>query len=273
MGRRPHPGGDCDRVAGKPDRPAAPRERGRRRARRPSTRRPGYLSPTWLLDTSVRAALINRVDEQAAARLLEHPRGSVRLCSVVKAELHFGAQNSSRLAENLQRVEIFCRAFESLPFDDESARQYGIVRARLGREGRPIGGNDLMIASIAVANSHVLVTRNVGELSRVTGLEVDRWQPEGGLRARSAPCPILGAFASRVAPGAGADDPRIVGRRLADGSRAGLNRRRPAARRGRRPPPASAPGAAGWRDGRGSRRGPLRTGRPRPRTRAPRVRG
>ena len=80
----------------------------------------------WLLDTSVCVALINRTDERAAARLLEHPRGSVRLCSVVKAELHFGAQNSSRLAENLQR-------------------------------------------------SHVLVTRDVGEFSRVSGLEVDRW--------------------------------------------------------------------------------------------------
>ena len=88
---------------------------------------------------------------------------------------HFGAQNSTRLAENLQRVEIFCRAFESLSFDDESARHYGIVRAQLRREGRPIGGNDLMIASIAIANSHVLVTRNVGEFSRVSGLEMERW--------------------------------------------------------------------------------------------------
>ena len=129
----------------------------------------------WLLDTSVCVPLINRVDEQAAARLLRHPRESVRLCSVVKAELHFGAQNSSRRAENLQRVEVFCRAFESLPFDDESARRYGIVRAQLRREGRPIGGNDLMIASIAIAHSHVLVTRNVGEFSPVTGLEVERW--------------------------------------------------------------------------------------------------
>lgn len=129
----------------------------------------------WLLDTSVCVALINRSDEQAAAHLLEHPRGSVRLCSVVNAELHFGAQNSARLSENLQRVEIFCRAFESLPFDDEAARHYGIVRAQLRREGRPIGGNDLMIAAIAIANSHVLVTRNVGEFSRVAGLEVERW--------------------------------------------------------------------------------------------------
>ena len=99
----------------------------------------------------------------------------MRLCSVVKAELYFGAQNSSRLAENLQRVETFCRAFESLPFDDESAKQYGIVRAQLRREGRPIGGNDLMIASIAVAHSHILVTRNMDEFSRVSGLEVERW--------------------------------------------------------------------------------------------------
>ena len=129
----------------------------------------------WLLDTNVCVALINRSDEQAVARLLEHSPGSVRLCSVVKAELHFGAQNSARLSENLQRIEIFCRAFESLPFDDESARHYGIVRAQLRREGRPIGGNDLMIASIAIANSHVLVTRNAREFSRVAGLEVERW--------------------------------------------------------------------------------------------------
>ena len=129
----------------------------------------------WLLDTSVCVALINRTDERVATRLLDHSPGSVRLCSVVKAELYFGAQNSSRLAENLQRVETFCRAFESLPFDDESARQYGIVRAQLRREGRPIGGNDLMIASIAVAKAHVLVTRNVGEFSRVSGLEMESW--------------------------------------------------------------------------------------------------
>ena len=129
----------------------------------------------WLLDTSVCVLLINRSDERVSARLLEHAPRAVRLCSVVKAELYFGAQNSARLAENLQRVETFCRVFESLPFDDEAARHYGIVRARLRREGRPIGGNDLMIAAIALAQSHVLVTRNVDAFSRVSGLEMESW--------------------------------------------------------------------------------------------------
>ena len=94
----------------------------------------------WLLDTSVCVALIKRSDKRAAARLLERSRGSLRLCSVVKAELRFGAQNPARLSENPQRAKKFCRAFESLPFDDESARHYGTVRAQLRREGGPIGG-------------------------------------------------------------------------------------------------------------------------------------
>lgn len=32
-----------------------------------------------------------------------------------------------------------------------------------------------MIASIAIANPHVLVTRNVSEFSRVAGLDAERW--------------------------------------------------------------------------------------------------
>ncbi len=45
---------------------------------------------TWLLDTSVCIPLINRSDTNLTARLLGHTPGSICLCSVVKAELHFG---------------------------------------------------------------------------------------------------------------------------------------------------------------------------------------
>lgn len=130
---------------------------------------------TWLLDTSVCVPLINRSDEDLARRLLNHAPGSIYLCSVVKAELHFGAQNSQRMAENVRRLETFCEAFPSLPFDDEAAKHYGAVRAQLRREGRPIGANDLMIASIALAGAITLATRNVDEFSRVAGLNVEGW--------------------------------------------------------------------------------------------------
>jgi len=67
-------------------------------------------------------------------------------------------------------------AGRSLPFDDEAARQYGIIRASLARLGTPIGPNDLMIASIALVHQAVVVTHNIGEFSRVAGLEIEDWE-------------------------------------------------------------------------------------------------
>ena len=84
-------------------------------------------------------------------------------------------QNSRRIAENLRRLETFFESFPSLPFDDDAARHYGTVRAQLRREGRPIGANDLMIASIALAGSLTLATRDVDDFKRVPGLKVEGW--------------------------------------------------------------------------------------------------
>ena len=75
----------------------------------------------------------------------------------------------------MRRIDIFCRTFDSLPFDDELARRYGLARTRLHRAGRLIGANDLMIASIAVAGSHLLITRNAGECWRGSGLSMEAW--------------------------------------------------------------------------------------------------
>ncbi len=48
--------------------------------------------------------------------------------------------------------------------------------ASLEKQGTPIGPNDLMIASIAIANGVVLVTHNVREFSRVSGLVIEDWE-------------------------------------------------------------------------------------------------
>ncbi len=130
---------------------------------------------TVLLDTNLCIALINQTDAAMTARVLERSSRKVVLCSVVRAELEFGARNSARVAENLDRVVAFCRPFRSLPFDDGAATHYGSIRAQLRREGRPIGGNDIFIAAIALANDVTLATRNVDEFRRVPGLRVEAW--------------------------------------------------------------------------------------------------
>jgi len=63
-----------------------------------------------------------------------------------------------------------------LPFDDFAAQEYGKIRSHLTAMGTPIGSNDLMIASIALAQGMTLVTHNTSEFGRVPGLPLDDWQ-------------------------------------------------------------------------------------------------
>jgi tRNA(fMet)-specific endonuclease VapC len=130
---------------------------------------------SWLLDTNICIAFLNGSEPAVRDRLIGLPISDVHLCSVVKAELLYGARNGARVEENLRTLERFFAPFSSLSFDDEGAAHYGIIRSQLKREGRPIGSNDFLIASIALAHDAVLVTRNDAELRRVIGLRVEIW--------------------------------------------------------------------------------------------------
>lgn len=130
---------------------------------------------TFLLDTNVCIAFLNGRDSAVKSNLLALQPDAVSLCSVVRAELLYGARNSQHVDANLQRLQAFFAAFASLPFDDAAAEHYGVIRAQLQRAGRPIGPNDLLIGSIALANDLTLITRNQTEFHRIAGLRVVSW--------------------------------------------------------------------------------------------------
>ena len=130
----------------------------------------------YLLDTNACIALLNGTSPPLVERLRGCTPSDVCLCSVVKAELIFGARHSVRVNDNLRLLDRFFGAFRSLPFDDAAAAAYGATRHDLEQRGLPIGANDLLIASIALVHQAVLVTANVGEFSRIFGLHVENWQ-------------------------------------------------------------------------------------------------
>ena len=103
------------------------------------------------------------------------PPSDIRLCSVVKAELLYGARKSARVSANLERLSQFFATLESLPFDDAAAEHYGLLRTHLESAGTPIGALDMMIAATALAAGATLVTRNQREFHRVAGLSVETW--------------------------------------------------------------------------------------------------
>ena len=129
---------------------------------------------SWLIDTNICIAFL-KGDGDLAERLADITPSEVVLCSVVKAELLYGARRSARGAENLGRLKLFFALFPNADFDEGAAEQYGVIRAQLAASGRPVGPNDLMIAAIALQLDATVVTRNVSEFSQVPGLRVERW--------------------------------------------------------------------------------------------------
>jgi tRNA(fMet)-specific endonuclease VapC len=121
-------------------------------------------------------SLINATSQAVFERLNAQKQDDVVVCSVVKAELFYGAMHSQNPAKNLSNQQKFLTLFYSLPFDDVAAEYYGRIRADLARVGAPIGNNDLMIASIALAHGLILVTHNLKEFQRVPRLRIEDWE-------------------------------------------------------------------------------------------------
>lgn len=131
---------------------------------------------SFLLDANTCIQYLNGRSDRIRQRLESVQPRDVVLCSVVKAELFYGALKSARTAENLARIEAFAGRFASFPFDDSAAAVYGEVRARLERQGTPIGPNDLLIAAIALTRGATLVTHNTREFERIKELRLEDWE-------------------------------------------------------------------------------------------------
>lgn len=130
----------------------------------------------FLLDTNVCIHLLNKRHLEIESRFRQCSPAELSLCSVVKAELLFGARHSKKVEANLQLLKLFFEPLGSLPFDDKCAEEYGLIRADLSSQGKIIGPNDLIIAATAKAHDAVLVTHNTKEFSRITGLRLEDWQ-------------------------------------------------------------------------------------------------
>jgi tRNA(fMet)-specific endonuclease VapC len=133
----------------------------------------------YLLDTNVCIIYLKGRNLNLKQRLDAVPIEEIVVCSVVKAELCFGAMKSANPERNFALQQAFLNQFVSLPFDDLAATTFGTVRAQLEMRGTPIGAYDLQIAAIALANNLTLVTHNTREFERVDGLRIEDWEVDG----------------------------------------------------------------------------------------------
>ena len=130
----------------------------------------------YLLDTNACIVYLNRRVSSVRQRLENLSPQDVAVCSIVKAELFYGAMKSNNPERSLAKQQEFLNQFVSLPFDDQAAMIYSRIRAQLEALGTPIGAYDMQIAAIAIANNLILVTHNTREFRRVLRLRFEDWE-------------------------------------------------------------------------------------------------
>jgi tRNA(fMet)-specific endonuclease VapC len=128
----------------------------------------------YLLDTNIVSDLIRHPQGVVTKRIAEVGEGEVATSIIVAGELRYGAERKGSERLTIQ-METVLRLLPILPLGQHADVHYGSLRARLERRGKPIGGNDMLIAAHALALGATLVTDNVREFERVEGLSIRNW--------------------------------------------------------------------------------------------------
>ena len=129
----------------------------------------------YLPDTNAVSVFLRGGDEPLTARMLqEFP--NLRLSALVVAEREFGIIQHAAGQRYRHRFEQLVTTIPVEPFTRTDAAHYARIRALLEKRGQGIGPMDTLIAAQALRLSAVVVTRNVREFSRVTGLKCENWQ-------------------------------------------------------------------------------------------------
>ena len=127
-----------------------------------------------MLDTNIISDLIRNPQGRAAKRIARVGEDNVCTSIIVAAELRYGCakSGSKRL---LKAVEDLLGEINVLAFDVPADAEYGGIRSELEAAGKPVGGNDLLIAAHACAIGATIVTANTAEFRRIRGLNVENW--------------------------------------------------------------------------------------------------
>lgn len=128
----------------------------------------------YLLDTNIVIYVIKHRPIEVLETFNQHAN-RMAISSITLAELFHGAEKSSKPGHNYSVIEDFASRLEVLPYATKAAQHYGSIRSDLERRGQPMGVNDLHIAAHARSEGLVLVTNNLNEFDRVSGLLLENW--------------------------------------------------------------------------------------------------
>jgi tRNA(fMet)-specific endonuclease VapC len=129
---------------------------------------------TYLPDTNAISAYM-RGDNPKLVDKMRDSFGELCLSVIVLAEREFGVTKGTNANARIKLAEL-AQTIPVEPFTRDDCTHYAAIRHDLEARGAGIGPMDTLIAAQALRLGATVVTRNVREFVRVSGLKVENWQ-------------------------------------------------------------------------------------------------
>ncbi len=139
----------------------------------------------YLLDTNIISEIRKPFSNQNVMNLFMQKKSFCDISAITWAESLAGLK---RMPEGKKKealcsfyYEIIREQFDIVPFDEHAATIYSDLFPKLEKIGKIPQDFDLQIASIAIANNMILVTRNIRDfeaICSVSNLMIENWFEE-----------------------------------------------------------------------------------------------
>lgn len=129
----------------------------------------------YFLDTNICIYFLKGLFPSILVHLKSLGPQKIKIPSIVKAELLYGAEKSTSRKQTLERVNTFLEPYEITGFNDKASSFYAQIRSECEKHGNIIGPNDLIIAATVMAGNGILITNNEKEFKRIKMLKTENW--------------------------------------------------------------------------------------------------
>ncbi len=131
----------------------------------------------YLFDTDCLSNILKKAPSPLLIKKLESlPKGLQFTTSTNVSEIYFGAYRSRNQEKILKAYEDkVLPNVNILPFDTDSGKIYGRLKALLEKRGLSKSEPDLRIAAIAIQHDMILVTGNRRHFINIPGLNIEDW--------------------------------------------------------------------------------------------------
>jgi tRNA(fMet)-specific endonuclease VapC len=128
-----------------------------------------------MLDTNICIYIIKKKPQKVLYRLKQNKEKGLYISTITLAELEFGNENSLYKEKNKIALMEFLTIITIKNFDENAAREFGMIKKYLKDRNGIIGPYDMLIGAHAKASKMVLVTNNIKEFNRIPLLEIENW--------------------------------------------------------------------------------------------------